>query len=55
MRREGESSHSAAKQPPLDAAVSNNGGYAQIAVFAKSWSAGHIERVNGPKLSFPVW
>lgn len=30
-------------------------GNAQLATFAKSWSAGHLEAVNGPKLSFPVW
>jgi hypothetical protein len=35
MRWEGESSHSAAKQPPLDAAASIKGSNAQGADFAK--------------------
>jgi len=35
MRREGESSHSAAKQPPLGAAAPIKGSNAQKVIFAK--------------------
>ncbi|MFY1708500.1 hypothetical protein [Tritonibacter scottomollicae] len=36
MRREGKSSHSAPKQPPLGAAAPIKGSNAQLATFAKS-------------------
>jgi hypothetical protein len=49
MHREGESSHSAAKQPPLGAAAPIKGSNAQIVTFAKSRQQGHLDGVNGPK------
>jgi len=50
MHREGESSHSAAKQPPLGAAAPIKGSNVQVATFAKSMFRIGAMGLNGPEL-----